>query len=201
MLKNKTKQMKTSIKIFSLSLILPVLLFLTGCTRMSSNPHDALSNASANFTITPTDNQAGVSVDQKIQIQFADPVDPLLVENYLHLISEFEFTDSNCRFDSLMNHSNMGMSMRDTSKMNHMDQYHAIGGRFTWSDGNKLCTFTPDSLLKPNTSYMIHIGRGMMESGYMGGMGDMGGHGGSVPQGHMMLHFKTKESSGNHGHH
>lgn len=184
--------MKTSIKVFSLFLILPVLLIFTGCTRMSSNPHDALSIASANFTVTPTDNQAGVSLDQKIEIRFDEPVDPILVENNLHLISEFEFADSNCRFDSLMNHSNMGMAMMDTMKVNHMSQYHPTGGRFTWSDGNKLCTFTPDSLLKPNTNYMIHIGKGMMHTGNMGGMGNMGGHGGSFQQGQMMLHFKTK---------
>jgi hypothetical protein len=160
---------------------------------MSSNPHDVLSNTSTNFTITPTDNQAGVSLDQKIEIQFAEPVDPDLVENNIHLISEFAITDSICRFDSRIIHSNMGISMMDSMKLSHLDQYHSTNGRFTWSDGNKLCTFTPDSLLKPNTNYMIHVGRGMMQSGNMGGMGDMGGHGGSVPQGHMMLHFRTKE--------
>lgn len=185
--------MKTSVKFFLLSSILPVILLLTGCTRMSSNPQDAVSDASSNFTITPTDNQAGISLDQKVQIKFVEPVDPELVENNFHLISEFEFTDSNCRFESRMDHSNMGMTMKDTLKMHHMDKYHATGGRFVWSDGNKLCTFTPDSLLKPNTNYMIHVGRGMMHSGNMGNMGGMGGHGGSVPQGHMMMHFKTKE--------
>lgn len=185
--------MKTSVKFFLLSSILPVILLLTGCTRMSSNPQDAVSDASSNFTITPTDNQAGILLDQKVQIKFVEPVDPELVENNFHLISEFEFTDSNCRFESRMDHSNMGMTMKDTLKMHHMDKYHATGGRFVWSDGNKLCTFTPDSLLKPNTNYMIHVGRGMMHSGNMGNMGGMGGHGGSVPQGHMMMHFKTKE--------
>lgn len=184
--------MKTSIKFFLYSLSIPVLLVLTGCTEMSSDLHDSLTNSSSNFTVSPTDNQAGVPVDQKIEIRFSEPVDPLLVESNLHLISELEFADSNCRFDSLMNHSNMGMAMMDTMKVNHMSQYHPTGGRFTWSDGNKLCTFTPDSLLKPNTNYMIHIGKGMMHTGNMGGMGNMGGHGGSFQQGQMMLHFKTK---------
>lgn len=40
---------------------------------MSSNPQDAVSDASSNFTITPTDNQAGISLDQKVQIKFVEP--------------------------------------------------------------------------------------------------------------------------------
>lgn len=185
--------MKTLIKFFLTFLILPVLLFMTGCTRLSPNLYDVHSNTSTNFTISPTDNQAGVSLDQKIEIQFAEPVDPGLMENNIHLIPEFDTTDSICRFDSRIIHENMGISMMDSMKLSHLDQYHSTKGRFTWSAGNKICTFTPDSLLKSNTNYMIHIGEGMMHSGNVGGMGNMGGHSGSVPKGHMMFHFKTKE--------
>ena len=183
--------MKTSIKFILLLSILPVILLITGCTRMGSNPHDAYSENSANFTITPANNQSGISSDQKVQIRFVDPVDPALVENNFHLISELDISDSTCRCDPTMNHSNMGMSMMDTLKMGHIIRYHATGGRFTWSDGNKLCTFTPDSLLKSNMSYMIYIGKGMMQSG-MGNMGGMGGHGGTTMQENMMFHFRTK---------
>jgi hypothetical protein len=191
-----------------------LLAFLTlfvfiGC---SSNKMDTPATPSTSqMEISPSDGTVDVRLDAPITVRFATGIDRAVVEQELHLISEFDLMSGICP-DSLMGtHGSMMDAMADSMMMRHLDELHAIGIDFQWDAAGTECTVQPDSMLEPGTRYMIHLGSGisrMMESrmGDMGGTGEMGGMGGhgTGPMGDdMMFHFTTMDTSGGGhlGHH
>lgn len=177
-----------------------------GCSNDSSSPMGMTPSPPAYLTVDPADGQANVRLDAGITFTFARPVDRTVVERNLHIISERSMADSLCPDTTMMGHGGMNGVMTDSSMMHHMGQVHATPGRFTWNGSNTQCYFTPDSLMTPLTTYMIHTGPEMMQMmrARMGDMGTMGGHGFGMMQNDMMFHFVTIDTSGTgggHGHH
>ncbi len=181
-------------------------LILAGCSRNSSTPMDPAA-ASSPLSLSPNDGAANVRLDAPVVLTFAEPVDRATVERGFHLISETAMADSLCPVSPLMGHGNMMDSMTDSSKMHHLDQYHAMRGQYFWNTDSTLCTFKPDSMMTPRTQYMMHMDREMtqMMEDRMGGMGMITGHGTEMMSAEMMFHFSTQDTtgsgSGHKGHH
>ncbi len=173
--------------------------FVIGCA--SDDMTTAMDPVISNLTISPSDNQSGVSTSSAITLTFAKAVDQTIVEKNFRLMNERSYTDSLCPVSTAMNHGQMSMSMMDSMKMNHLDSIHALSGIFYWSADGKSCTFKPDSILYPGMQHMIHLRDGMvrmMESS-MGSMGMMGRNGMGSGMG-MTFHFTTVSSTLSGGH-
>ena len=62
-----------------------------------------------------------------------------------------------------------------------------VAGRWSWSDDRRTLTFTPDVPLKPRTTYVIHMGGGMLgQNGMPVNYASCAGLGGSAVPGGMM---------------
>lgn len=190
-------------------LTLLTLFVFVGC---SSNEKDTPATPLASqMEVSPSDGAVDVRLDAPIALRFATGIDRAVVEQELHLISEFDMMSGICP-DSLMGtHGSMMDAMADSMMMRHLDDFHATGIEFHWNAAGTECTVQADSMLEPGTRYMIHLGSGisrMMESrmGDMGGMGHMGGmdgHGAGSMGDDMIFHFTTMDTSGGGhlGHH
>lgn len=200
-------------KIINLFIAVLVTVIITGCSKNDMNPTESAQEV---LITDPGDNSAAVRLDKQIQLSFAKPVDRAVVEKNFHLINEKMMMDSACIYGKNMMHGSMSMVMMDSSKMNHFINDHYTPGSFEWNAELTQCTFTPDSLLEPNTEYMMHFGDDMiqmmdermgdmMDGGMMGGgQGNMGGMGSGQMMGHMIWHFTTMDTttgSGHSGHH
>lgn len=205
-------------KIVTLGLvIISAVVFFAGCSKDKSGA--TAPEAAAALSITPVDQSQNVPLDQKVVLSFQQAVDTKTVEAGFHLISQKDMADSTCPVSQNMMHGDMNMAMMDTMKMNHLDQMHSIKGKFSWNSEKTQCTFTPDSMMNPNMTYMVHLGKNMMDmmNSTMSGMGNMSGSGmmggmgsstsGQMP-GHMLMHFTTSQvisttgtGSGHLGHH
>lgn len=205
-----------------LKIIVPLLALLSaavlsaGCSKDKTEVTAPMAPA---LSVSPADQTLSVPLDGKIVLTFAKPVDPKTVESGFHLISQSDMADSLCPVAQNMDHGDMNMAMMDTLKMSHLDQIHSVKGTFSWNSDFTQCTFTPDSMMNPNTTYMMHIGKNMMDmmNGMMGNMdgmsgagmmGGMSGGSSSPLPGHMLMHFTTAEvsnttgtGSGHLGHH
>jgi hypothetical protein len=198
--------MKTLMSIAAISLILALALVVGACSKKSSAPTDSGTSATQ-LLLSPTDGQTNVRLDAPVVLTFTKSVDRATVERGFHLISEKAMADSLCPVSPSMGHGNMMNSMTDSSKMHHLDQYHAMRGQYLWNTDSTLCTFKPDSMMTPQTQYMMHVDREMtqMMEDRMGGMGMMTGHGTEMMSTEMMFHFSTQDAtgsgSGHMGHH
>lgn len=173
-----------------------------GCSKDSSSPTDTTSLLPASLIVAPADGQTNVRLDAGIVLSFAKPVDRTVVERNIHLISERMLADSLCPDSMMVSHGGMSGVMMDSAMMRHVGRVHATPGRFLW-DGGTNCTFIPDSMMTPQTRYMIHLGPEMMQMmrDRMGEMGTMGGHGNGIMRDDMMLHFTTLDTTGTGGGH
>lgn len=192
------------LKLFVIVIVL--MSSVIGCARDASSSMDATEPLQS-VIVVPADGQTNVRLDAVVTIAFAKPVDRTVAERNIHLISERMLADSLCPDSLMMSHGGMGSVMMDSSMMRHMGQVHATQGRFVWDVGNTSCTFAPDSMMSPQTQYMVHMGPEMMQMlrNRMGEMDPMGGHGSGMMQDDMMLHFTTLDTagtgSGHGGHH
>lgn len=184
-----------------------IALSLYGC---ANEDQEAMmtGNTISQITITPNDGATDVRLDALVTLSFAKPVDRSITERNLHLLSQKDMADSSCSMGMIrMSIGMMDSAMMDSSKMNHLAGQHGTNGRFQWNNASTLCSFVPDSLMMPNMSYMIHIGREMtqMMETRMGSMAMMGSHGVGMMSGDMMYHFQTMDTtaaeSGHDGHH
>ncbi len=188
-------------------LSLTLILSFTGCT--GDNP-DAPMQGDA-YTVYPVDGARDVNVSMYPSIIFSKPVDRATVERNFHLISERDMADSTCPMGMGMGHGMMDSSMMSSGKMSHIMAQHRTAGRFRWNTDGTMCTFMPDSAMRPSTRYMMHFGEEMMQMmrdrmGDMGSMMMMGGNGSGEMAGHMFMHFRTADSTrtgggGHLGHH
>jgi hypothetical protein len=180
-------------------------LIIVGCSKESTSPLNGPQTD--NFTVDPKDGAAGVRLDAGITFSFAKSVDRAVVENNLHLISEFAMADSLCPISDSMGHGMMGNAMMDSMKMNHLMSQHRTAGKFQWNGNNTQCILQPDSMMRPNMRYMIHIGSEMikMMESQMGNMNIMGNHGTGMTANDMFYHFTTMDTTqigtGHEGHH
>lgn len=184
------------------------ILFITGCSKKSENSLEASLNTSASYRIIPADNQTGVRLNQSIQIIFVKSVDPMVVETNFHLMSQKDISDTNCAYGKMIDHANMGISMMDSLKMNHLEKYHSTKGKFTWNNAYTAVTFSPDSMMQNYMQYMLHFGKDMMKMMQKSAdtLGRMSGYSNGVQQNDMMIHFSTMDTAistgdGHLGHH
>jgi hypothetical protein len=166
----------------SAGLLLLGVILLAGCTDNGSVPTAPAGSA---FRLTPGNEATGVKLDASVTLSFDTAVDHATVEGGMHLIAEPRMYDP----DPSMSHpGSMDDVMMDPAMMNYMDTYHSTSGHFAWNSGSTICTFHPDSLMLPQTRYMVHLRGSMvhMMPG-MGGMMDVYTNSG----GDVMTHFHT----------
>jgi len=166
-----------------------------GCSRHAS---DAMQPATALLRVTPGDGATSVRLDAAVTLDFGTVVDRSIVEQGVHLIGEPDMF-TNCPDLSMGNHGTMNTVMGDPRMLQHMDTFHSAKGSFTWNDAGTTCTFGPDSLMRPQTRYMVHMSGGMVEMMQQMGGSMMGGQ--MNKGGDMMVHFQTMSGDGHAGHH
>lgn|GEM_PF-1150528 len=193
-----------------------MVVVITNCNKADS-PIAANTTAQP-YQVTPADGTTGVNLGQTIKITFAKPVERGTVERDLHLLSERSMGDSLCpmatkmgqgmmsgtMMDDVMQPGMMSGAMMDTLQM----RQHRIRGTFTWNRDSTICTFKPDSLMMPQTQYMIHFGQQMMQmmERRIGNMDMMAGYGTGMMGNEAQFHFWTADTtkdtgSGHNGHH
>jgi hypothetical protein len=170
------------------------IVTLAGCKKDESSSVTAATTA--NFAISPSDNQTSVSQDASVVLSFSSAADKAVVEKNFRLIDDRAYVDSLCPTSKTFNHGSMMMSMNDTMRMNHMDNIHGLKGTFTWSGDGKTCVFKPDTLLRPGMQHMVHMREEAAawldnNMGSMGSMGMMGRTGMGNKMG-MAFHFYTR---------
>lgn len=182
-------------------------LLAGGCSKETTMPDQPETLVESFLFLNPADGQTSVRLDAPITLTFARSLDRAVVERGFHLIREKDMADSLCPVSSIVDHGSMMSAMADSATMAHIDRNHTTPGRFLWNADSTGCSFTPDSLLSPQTRYMIHMDREMsqMMEQRVGSMGTMDGHGTGIMSGEMMFHFftiDTTSSGGGHsGHH
>lgn len=186
---------------FKLILSLSILflgVFIVGCSDNDSMMSSATEDQ---FSISPSNDAVAVRLDQKIEINFAKPMDRSIVESNFHLISQKDMADSTCPMSNSMLHSDMNMAMMDSMKMEHLTAFHYTKGKFIWNSENTQLLFTPDSMMQPNMIYMVHFGSDMinMMNERMSGMGPRGMNMDNMKSGMMMMHFTTMDTTGGGG--
>jgi Bacterial Ig-like domain len=169
-------------------------VFIIGCNKPS--PVSSQSTDALQLSILPIDASTNVAVTTGVSLTFTKPMYRTIVTKNLFLISERNISDSLSPMSQMMDHQAMMDAMADSAKMHHLDQYHSLHGTFTWNGDSTQCTFHPDSLLTPNTQYMVHLRSEMvkMMDQQMGSMGMMGNRGTGMMSNEMMFHFTTKDT-------
>ena len=179
-----------------LALIFLLLGLVAGCSRQAASP---VQPAPASvLQVAPTDGSAAVRLDAGVILDFGVAVDRNAVESGFHLVSESDMTAS-CPDSTMAAHGSMDAVMADPGMLAHMDAFHSTPGGFSWNDAGTICTFMPDSLMRPQTRYMMHMGRPMLDM--MNGMGGKMPAGQMTGSGDMVSHFQTTTADGHAGHH
>ena len=176
-----------------IALLSVVLIWSAGC---SSGDHPT-QPASSVVQFVPADGATAVRLDSGVTLTFGAPVERGAVERGFHLISETDMSGP-CPNSSMGSHGSMDSIMNVPGMLAHMDSVHATRGSFAWNDAGTICTFKPDSLMQPQTRYMMHMGGGMM--GTMSRMGGMMPAGQMTGSGDMVTHFQTMTSDDHAGH-
>ena len=173
-------------RILWLTMLAALVLVAATCSKDSSSP---LSPAATELRITPADGATAVRLDAPVVLEFGLAADRPTVESGLYLMSEADMTTGPCPDTTMGPHGTMLAMMGDTTMLHHMEQFHATHGHFTWNTAGTVCTFQPDSLMRPQMRYLVIM------SGTMGRMmQSMGGRmsGGSMNGwGDWMVHFQT----------
>ncbi len=179
-------------------LVLITLLVGTvaGCSKRTTSPVQPAS--SAVLKSTPGDGATAVRLDAGISLDFGVAVDRGVVERGFHLISEADMSGP-CPDSSMAVHVSMDSVMSNPAMLAHMDAIHATAGAITWNDAGTVCTFMPDTLMRAQTRYMMHMDRSMLEM--MGGKGGVMAGGQMTSLGDMVSHFQTTTADGHAGHH
>lgn len=166
-------------------------LFTAGCSKEMAT---SAEQSSQSFTLSPADNQTGVSTSSSVVLSLDKKIDPGTVRTNFHVISESSFDDPQMPGHSMMNHMTMMSAMDDESVMEYMDSVHSLSGTFSWNSDSTVCTFDPDSMFAAGTQYMIHFDQPMvnMMEEEMGPMNGMMGTNGSAYRTGMAFQFTTK---------
>ena len=169
---------------------------IAGCSKRTTNvtqPKPAVV-----LQVAPVDGATSVRLDAGVSLNFGVAMDRAAVENGFHLVSESDMA-KNCPDSSMGSHGTMDSIMNNPGMLAHMDDFHATRGRFSWNDAGTICTFAPDSLMEPQTRYMMHMSRTMLDM--MSGMGGKMPAGQMTGSGDMVGHFSTTTADGHAGHH
>ena len=179
-----------------LVLITLLIGMVSGCSKRTTSPMQPAS--SAVLKSTPADGATAVRLDAGVSLDFGVVVDRSVVENGIHLVSEADMSGP-CPDSSMPAHGSMDAIMSDPDMLGHMDAFHATSGTFSWNEAGTVCAFMPDSLMRPQTRYMMHMDRSMLDM--MSRMGGMMAGGQMTGSGDMVSHFQTTTADGHAGHH
>lgn len=168
----------------------------TSCSKQTSSPVQPVP--ATILTLTPADGATSVRLDAPVSFAFGVAVDPATAERGIHLVSEADMFAS-CPDPGMGAHGSMEAIMNDPTMLAHMDSLHSVRGSFEWDPAGKTCTFYPDSLMRGQTRYMVHMSRQMLDM--MGRMGSGMGSGPMTGSGDMVTHFTTMTADDHSGHH
>ena len=168
----------------------------TGCSKRTTDPMQ--SRSASTLKSIPADGATAVRLDAGVSLDFGVAVDRGAVENGFHLVSEADMRGA-CPDAAMPAHGSMDAVMNDPTMLGHMDAFHATAGSFSWNDQGTLCTFLPDTLMRAQTRYMMHMDRTMLDM--MDRMGGMMSGGQMTASGDMVTHFQTITDDGHSGHH
>ena len=177
--------------------VLLLAVLTIGCSGRSSAPMQPATGTSI-LRVTPQDGATAVRLDAGVTLDFGTIVDRDAVERGVRLIGEPDMF-TNCPDPTMGAHAAMEAVMDDPSMLRHMDASHSTRGRFSWNDAGTVCTFRPDSLMRPQTRYMVHMNGEMLEMMRQMGGTMMGGR--MNTGGDMMVHFQTMNGDGHGGNH
>lgn len=169
---------------------------IAGCSKRTANPVQPAP--SAVLKSTPADGATAVRLDAGVSLDFGVAVDRSVVEDGFHLVSEADMNGP-CPDSSMTVHGSMDAVMSNPTMLAHMDAFHATRGGFAWNDAGTVCTFMPDTLMRAQTRYMMHMDRAMLDM--MGKTGGMMAAGQMTGSGDMVSHFTTTTADGHAGHH
>ena len=182
----------------TLGLLMLLALFtpVVGCSSHSTSP---MAAAAPVVRLTPANGATAVRLDAPTVVDFGLAVDRATVQSGLHLLSEADMTTGLCPDPSMGSHGTMESMMSDPAMLEHLDHFHSTPGTFSWNAAGTVCTFHPDSLMKPQMRYMVHMTGDMMQMVQRMGGTMMGGPMNSA--GDVMVHFETMAADGHAGHH
>lgn len=166
-----------------------------GCSRQASSPMQPVNKVIGSV---PADGATGVRLDAAVTLDFGAVVDQAEVERGVHLLAERDMF-SLCPDPAMPSHGTMESVMDDPSMLQHMDAAHATAGQFSWNAAGTACAFQPDSLMGPQTRYMVHMSGTMLQMMRQTGVSMMDGR--MNTSGDMMLHFQTMTADDHGGHH
>lgn len=188
------KRTRLSHPFASLALLL-LTIGVASCSKGASSP---TSPSGAVLRVTPADGATGVRLDAPVSIDFGKTVDRSVVENGFHLIAESDMSNS-CPDPTMGSHGGMDAVMANSDMLRHMGEFHSMPGHYDWNADGTSCTFAPDSLMRPQTRYMVHMSSTMIEMMQQMGGTMMGGVMNGA--GDMMVHFRTVSADEHSGHH
>lgn len=175
--------------------LLALATLIVGCSRESSSP---MQPAMKVLTASPADGATNVRLDAVVTLDFGAAMNTDAVERGLHLLAEPDMF-SGCPDPTMGSHGTMDSAMDDANMLRHMVEQHGSTGRYSWNESGTACTFKPDSLMRPQTRYMVHMSGEMLNMMSQAGVGMMRGRMNSA--GEMMLHFQTTTLDDHGGHH
>ena len=175
--------------------VLLLAVLATGCSRKPSSPVQPVTKV---IVAAPVDGATNVRLDAAVTLDFATAVDRDAVENGVHLIAEPDMF-SGCPDTTMGSHGTMESVMDDANMLRHMEAVHAMAGSYSWNAAGTACTFQPDTLMRAQTRYMVHLSSAMLERMSRNGVNMMGGRMNTA--GDMLLHFMTTTADGHAGHH
>jgi len=163
--------------------VLAMVFLASGCG--DSETTATQNEAPKIVSVYPADGAADVYTASAISMKFSQPMDTSSVRIGFHMAGGDVM---NQWMDSLNNY--MGMGHMGMNNMDHMMDWmnnSEYGGHFEWNHELDSCRFIPDSIMAPNTNYMIYM-RGDIKS--RGGM--MMNMSGTDYDGYM-YHFHTAQ--------
>jgi hypothetical protein len=183
--------LRASHRAFMSFVVVVPLLFALGCSRSPTAPRAFA------VRITPPNGASGVSLDASVTMSFSTPVDRRVVEGGMHVIATSDMY-APCPDPSMGSHGTMDQVMMNTDLLRHMDEFHSTHGTYAWNSTGTVCTFTPDSLMRGDMTYMVHLNGSMYSMMQQMGGSMMGGQ--TNGYGDEMLHFRTMSASVFTGH-
>lgn len=176
-------------------ILLVLAVTAVGCSSKTYTPTQPVSRI---LTTVPVDNATEVRLDAAVTLDFGTGVDRAVVERGAHLIAESDMF-SVCPDTSMGSHGTTESMMDDAGMLQHMGASHATAGSFSWNAAGTACTFRPESLMQPQTRYMVHMSSEMLGMMRAAGVSMMDGRMNTA--GDMMLHFRTIPADEHDGHH
>ena len=176
--------------------LVALIVGVAGCSKNTSTPtRPAAPNM---LKLAPADGATAVRLDAPVTVDFGVPVDQRVVERGLHLVSQADMV-SLCPDSTMRAHGSMDAVMSDPAMLAHMEALHSIHGQFSWNSAGTVCMFAPDTLMRDQTRYMVHMGHEVLDM--MGRMGGTMGSGTMSSAGDMFAHFTTTTADAHAGHH